>query len=375
MAPSFLLGSLLTISIFVSNAGGLVGVIVNNYTSKRADKLSYQIPMALVLITPLVVGILLFFLPDTPRYYIIKGDYEKAGNAIRRLRGITNERVIREEVEQMKSTYIAEQETGKVQFLDIFKGTDLRRTLILYGLACSQVITGRGFLAQFSVYFLGQSGVSDPFLWVMITYLLSLSANAVASFLLRYLPRRKILIWGLVIEAIAMVVMAIPSSVRAISVHADRVLIAMYIIHTWVGSATTTPAASCLMSELPSQKLRPEQVGTSSLIIWGTAWLVSYTTPYFINPEQLNWGPKYAYIWGACCTILAVWVLTWVPETKGRSLEQIDELFKKKVPSRKFSTFAVETENIDEKYSQRRRARDEDESSTQVVEAAVDIKG
>ncbi|KAJ4417247.1 hypothetical protein N0V82_006280 [Gnomoniopsis sp. IMI 355080] len=332
------------------------------------------IPMALVLITPLVVGILLLFLPDTPRYYIIKGDYEKAGDAIRRLRGITDERVIREEVEQMKTTHVAEQAKGKVHVFDIFKGADLRRTLLIYGLACSQVITGRAFLAQFSVYFLGQSGVSDPFLWVMITYLLSLSANAFASVLLRYLPRKKILFCGVVIEAVAMFVMAIPSSARVVSVQADRVLIAMYIIHTWIGAATSTPAASCVMSELPSQRLRPEQVGTGNLIMWGTSWLVAYTTPYFINPEQLNWGPKYAYVWGACCAILAVWVWAWVPETKGRSLEQIDELFKKKVPSRKFSTFVVETENIDEKYSRQRKAREEDDSITHVVEPVVDFK-
>ncbi|KAJ4396321.1 hypothetical protein N0V93_000540 [Gnomoniopsis smithogilvyi] len=314
----------------------------------------------------------------TPRYYIVKGNYEKAAYAIRRLRNITDEDLLREEVEQMKNAHAAEQEAkGKTHFFDIFKGVDLRRTLLLYGLACSQVVTGRGFLSQFSVYFLGQAGISDPFLWVMITYIISLTGNFVASFLVRYRPRKTLLIVGLTIMAVAMFVMAIPSTVQGTSVGAGRVLVAMYIIHTWVGNATTMPCAACLSAEIPSQRLRPEMVGTSSLVIWGTAWLIAYTTPYFINPEQLNWGAKYAWVWGASCTILAVWTWAFVPETMGRSLEQIDELFKKRVPARKFRTFQVETENIDEKYSRRKLEKHEGEvrSTSIVVEPVVEVKG
>lgn len=376
-APAFLIGSLLTVVVMVSNIGGLIGVIVNNYTSKRLDKLSYQIPMALIYFSPVLVGCLLFFLPDTPRYYIIKGQYEKATDAIRRLRGITDEDVLREEVEKMKNAYVTEREAkGKVRFYDIFKGVDLRRTLLLYGLSCGQIITGRGFLSQYSVYFLGQAGITNPFHWVMITYVVSLTGNLVATFFLRYLPRKTIYISGLVVMSAAMFVMAIPSTVHGGSVGAGRVVVAMYIIHTWTGSATTTPSAACIASEIASQRLRPEMGGTANLILWGTSWLIAYTTPYFINPEQLNWGAKYAYIWGSSCAILAVWVWAFVPETIGRSLEQIDELFKKRVPARKFRDFAVETENVNEHCSRQKDSRKEDgaRSVTHVAEPAVELK-
>ena len=51
-----------------------------------------------------------------------------------------------------------------------------------------------------------------------------------------------------------------------------------------------------------------------------------FTAPYFINPLDLNWGPKYGYIWFGSCFLTAIWVFFFFPETKDRTLEEIDEL-------------------------------------------------
>lgn len=65
-------------------------------------------------------------------------------------------------------------------------------------------------------------------------------------------------------------------------------------------------------------------------------------TPYFINPNVLNWGPKYGYICGATNLAIIVYVFFFVPESRGRSLEQLNELFAKKVPTMKFKSFVTE---------------------------------
>ncbi len=43
---------------------------------------------------------------------------------------------------------------------------------------------------------------------------------------------------------------------------------------------------------------------------------------------ELNWGPKYGYIWFGSCILTAIWVFFFLPETKDRTLEEIDELVK-----------------------------------------------
>jgi MFS transporter, SP family, sugar:H+ symporter len=67
--------------------------------------------------------------------------------------------------------------------------------------------------------------------------------------------------------------------------------------------------------------------------------LATFTAPYFINPESLNWGPKYGYIWAPSCWIAALFIFFFLPEVKGRSLEEIDEMFIARVPARKFRKY------------------------------------
>jgi hypothetical protein len=45
--------------------------------------------------------------------------------------------------------------------------------------------------------------------------------------------------------------------------------------------------------EIPSQRLRSYTFGIASAVGFLGAWLATFTAPYFINPESLNWGPEY----------------------------------------------------------------------------------
>ena len=78
--------------------------------------------------------------------------------------------------------------------------------------------------------------------------------------------------------------------------------------------------------EIPSQRLRSYTFGFAAATGFLFAWLTTFTAPYFINPSSLNWGPKYGYIWFPSGLIAAAWVWFFLPELKGRTLEEIDEM-------------------------------------------------
>jgi len=48
--------------------------------------------------------------------------------------------------------------------------------------------------------------------------------------------------------------------------------------------------------EIPSQRLRSYTFGIASAVGFAGAWLATFTAPYFINPDSLNWGPEYGMI-------------------------------------------------------------------------------
>lgn len=349
-APSLLRGPIVGMSTFQTSLGALFGILVDNYCGPYGGTTSWRIPLAVMYAVPTFLAVLLVFLPDTPRFYVTQGRDEKAVRAIRRLRGIADEALVRAEVADIKSAYLMEKELhAGVHLSDMFRGPDLRRTLLSYGANIGGTATGVSFMAGFSVYLFVQANVGSPFAWVMISLAIALTGNMLAFPAMRYFGRRELLVWCSVISAAMMFGMAIVYTVSGgQSPHASKALVGLSIVYTWIYGVGQGPVLWALGTEIPSQRLRSQTVGTASGLNFIVGWLVSFTTPYFINPDRLGWGPKYGYIWGGSNLILALWTFFYVPETKGRSLEQLDELFEKRVSAREFSSFVVERQLVDD---------------------------
>jgi sugar porter (SP) family MFS transporter len=348
-APALLRGPIVGMSTFQTSLGALFGILVDNYCAPYGGTVSWMIPLAVMYAVPVFLAVLLVFLPDTPRFYVTRGEDDKAMRAIRRLRGIKDEAFLRREVEDIRSAYLMEKEIhAGVHLSDMFRGPDLRRTLLSYGANIGGTAAGVTFMSGFSVYLFVQARVGSPFVWVMISLAIALTANMAAFPAMRYFGRRELLMVTSIASSAMMFGMAIVYTVSGgHSSAASKALVGLSIVYTWVYGLGQGPVLWALGTEVPSQRLRSQTVGTATGLKFVVDWIVSFCTPYFINPDRLGWGPKYCYIWGASNLILAIWTFFFVPETKGRSLEQLDELFEKGVSARKFSSFVVERQLVD----------------------------
>jgi SP family sugar:H+ symporter-like MFS transporter len=349
IAPAHLRGSVVGLVTFHTSFGALIGILIENYTSVYLGRNSYQIPLAVMYPVPVCMALGLLFLPDSPRYYISRGKHDSAVASIRKTRGIQDTDRILAEIKDIQNSWDTEQELHKdARVTDMFRGCDLRRTLITFGCAVGQTATGVTFLAGYSVYFYVQARIGSPFVWVMVGLAIALSGNLLAFPAMRFFGRRPLLIACCIASSIMMFGMAIVYT-KATNGAAGpgKALVALSIIFTWTYGLGQGPVLWAITSEIPSQRLRSQTVGIANGINFIFGWLVAFCTPYFINPTALNWGPKYGYIWGASNLILAGWVFFFIPETKGRSLEQLDELFEKRVPTWKFSGYATEHHVVD----------------------------
>lgn len=91
--------------------------------------------------------------------------------------------------------------------------------------------------------------------------------------------------------------------------------------------------------ELPNNQLRPFTYGLATALNFVGNWLGTFTAPYFINPAKLGWSAKYGYIWFGTNTLLVIFTLLFIPETRDRTLEEIHEMFENKVPTHKFKKY------------------------------------
>ncbi|CCC11214.1 hypothetical protein SMACR_03919 [Sordaria macrospora] len=338
-APSLLRGPILGMTILQTSLGALFGILVDNYTNVR------------------------------------EGEDEYAINAIRRLRGIKDEGLLRAEVEDIRSAYEMEQELhAGVRLKDMFRGTDLRRTLLSYGCIIGGTCTGITFMAGFSVYLFLMAKVGKPFHWVMISLVVALAGNILSFPAMRMFGRRQLIIYCSVGSAAMWLGMAIIYTVSGSRTSTDngagaaKGLVALSIVYGWVAGLGQAGVLIALAAEIPSQRLRSQTVGTGAGINAFFGWMVSFFSPYFINSDKLNWGPKHGYIWGGSNLILAVWTWVFVLETKGRSLEQLDELFEKRVGARQFSSYVVERQLVYDVVTSRAEGRNGKVSAKHYVE-------
>lgn len=76
--------------------------------------------------------------------------------------------------------------------------------------------------------------------------------------------------------------------------------------------------------------------------IWTSSFLFSFFTPYLLNAPYADLQSKVGFIFGALAICSFIFAYFCVPEMKGRSLEDINEMFDKEVPTRKFGNYVLE---------------------------------
>ncbi|EMD92125.1 hypothetical protein COCC4DRAFT_144791 [Bipolaris maydis ATCC 48331] len=348
--PAYLRGAAIGMVILQINLGSLIGIVIDNSTQSMRSRLAYQIPLAVMFVIPVVISVGLILLPESPRYYISRDQDNKAKAAIRKLRGITDEANVQEDITVMKSAWLEDMEMrATTHLLDAFRGRDLRRTLLTIATAVAQAATGIFFISAFSVFFFVQARIGDPFKWVTISIAIGVTGNMLSFPAVRFLDRRHLLIVASLLNSAAMIGMAVVYTVSsAKSPTAGKVLVGLSIIFTWVYGLGQGPVLWALQTEFPSQRLRTQTVGFAQGSGFLFSWLSAYCTPYFINPEALNWGPKYCYIWAGSNFILAIFTFFFIPETRGRSLEQLDEMFNKRLPAWKFRGYITDLQQADQ---------------------------
>lgn len=77
--------------------------------------------------------------------------------------------------------------------------------------------------------------------------------------------------------------------------------------------------------------------------------LVTQLIPFLINPSNANLGGKVAFVFFAPSLICSVYLFFCFPEMKGRSYLELEDMFQKGLPARKFKDYKCEVETVEGK--------------------------
>ena len=116
---------------------------------------------------------------------------------------------------------------------------------------------------------------------------------------------------------------------------ANKVLIAFVCIYIFFFACSWGPVAWVVTGELFPLKVRAKSLSMTTATNWLLNWAIAYATPYLVNPAPpgqsgyADLQSKVFFVWGSFCGVCALFVYMLIYETKGLSLEQVDELYAK----------------------------------------------
>ncbi|KAK3938546.1 putative glucose transporter rco-3 [Diplogelasinospora grovesii] len=324
-----------------TSVGSLVGTVVDNFTAKIEGRDSYLIPLGLIYILPAFMSVGLFFIPESPRWLMQHGKIEQARKALAWHRPYP-QAMIDEEITDIQAAIEHENSTAQhAGVMEMFANPiDRRRTILAVCALTVQGASGAMYMIAYGTYFFEMANVGNAFENSCILIAVGVVAILINSALVTHFGRRRVfLIGGLLLCGLAQLLTAILWTVAPGTQATGKGIVGLAVIYILGYNGMVSTYAWISGGELPSQRLRSYTFGLATAIGFFAAWLTTFTAPYFINPESLNWGPKYGYIWTPSCWISAAWVYFFLPEVKDRTLEEIDEMFEARLPAKKFRKY------------------------------------
>ncbi|KAM7188866.1 putative MFS monosaccharide transporter [Naviculisporaceae sp. PSN 640] len=338
--------------------GLLVSACVNLATMDMWNTGSFRIPISLQSAWGAMLGVGLFFLPESPRWYVKMGKPEKARDALARLRG---QQPKAPSVSAELSAITASHEESQLLALpgsDTFvgswancfrgglgdRGSNLRRTLLGATVQLFQQISGVNFIFYFGTAFFKQQRFSNVYVIAVIMSSINVVATFASFWLVDRFQRRTLMIRGALAMGICQMGVAAAGFLwkhRSEEFCEMQRLAWSQPIPAWAFWPTMTglgaflvcyaitwgPGAWIVTGEIFPMQIRARGIGIATSTNWFSNTVIAFITPVLYDNDHLNLGSQVFFIWGAACFLAALFSYLCVPETKGLTLEQVDFIF------------------------------------------------
>ncbi|KAK6903354.1 hypothetical protein I203_106857 [Kwoniella mangroviensis CBS 8507] len=328
VAPTRVRGFLLMMYNFWFSVGGFFAPVALQVMSTYAPE-NFRTPIYTQWSQIGIMLIIYIFLPESPMWCASRGLEERAKNTMRRIyRGVEGFDVD-EQYQALALTIAHEKEvamaTGKDKWYAIFQGHNLRRTLASTWALSAQQVLGLTLFYTYSSYFFKTAGLSDPFAITCITNGLQLAIILIVAVSVDYVGRRNICCGGLTTMLIAVTLIGV-LGVTPKSNASDKLLVFFSCIFI-VGLQCSGSTGWGFVGELSSQRLRAYTAGFAAAISCVGGVIMNVLVPYMLNTTAWNWGLKTAFFYTGLGAPAAIGAWFIIPEPKGLTAAELDELF------------------------------------------------
>ncbi|KAG7710813.1 hypothetical protein KL950_000779 [Ogataea haglerorum] len=331
--------------------GPFICVLINNTTSTYTTRMAYRgifIPQWIFSVTAMVM---ITTIPESAYWYLSRGKRRQGLASLKKM--YREESLIQKQYAMMHVTVIEASEISSKAgtYLDCFKAKDFRRTLLVVFPLFMQAMSGVSYVSSYSTYYFQYAGfdTQKSFQISCGAQALSIAGVICSWFIIDRFGRRSLMISGMIAITILNLLIASTGTDKSnrAAMKASSGFMTMY---NFVYNIALGAVPYILASEVSSVFLRAKTYAIANLTNNAFQCMWSFVLPYMFNANEANMGSKINFIFTGC-SFLSIFVFYfYLPETAGRSFEEIDEMFALKIPARKWKHWQTRKQEESEKY-------------------------
>ncbi len=263
----------------------------------------------------LLFFLLMFFVPESPRWLVKNGRSEAAGRILAKVGGPG---FAAEALTDIRET-LASSEIGRVRFRDLLEPGLAKVLLVGIVLAIYQQWCGINVIFNYAqeIFTAAGYGVSDVLFNIVVTGTVNLIFTLVAIRLIDRLGRRPLMLAGSAGLAVVFGLIGASYAVHSRGVH----ILLLVLVALALYALSLAPVTWVLLSEIFPNRIRGAAMSVSTFALWSACFVLTYTFPHLnkgLGPSGTFW------IYAGISVLGFLFIKSRVRETKGKTLEQIE---------------------------------------------------
>lgn len=333
-SPAAVRGTLVLCYQLMITLGIFLGYCTTYGTKRYDDLRCWRIPLGLCFAWAILMVVGMVSMPELPRYLLEKGRVEEAKVSLARVRRTTvDDPEVVKECELLQLGIEHERAVGKALWGELFTGKPriFYRLFLGIMLQSLQQLTGDNYFFYYGTTIFKAVGMSDSFETSIVLGVINFAATFAGLYAVEKLGRRKTLLTGSIAMVICYVVYLSVGVTRlypngydgATSTGAGNCMIVFTCFYIFFFAALWAPVVFVVVSETYPLRIRTKGMGMAAAANWIWGFLIAFFTPFITSAIHFAYG----YVFMGCMVFSVFFVYFGVAETKGLSLEEVDELY------------------------------------------------
>ncbi|MBF0773804.1 sugar porter family MFS transporter [Mammaliicoccus sciuri] len=321
MAPAKLRGQLSGLNQTMIVSGMLLSYIVDFLLRDLPIELGWRLMLSIAAVPAVILFLGVLRLPESPRFLIKNGKFEEAKNVLMNLR---KRKQIDVELEEIRSTIITESKVTTNNTLSTLFNSKYKYLVVAgLGVAAFQQFQGANAIFYYIPLIVEQAtgnSASSALLWPIIQGVILVLGSLLFIWIADKFNRRTLLMLGGTVMGLSFI---LPTIINVIMPNANPIIIVIFLsIYVAFYSFTWAPLTWVIVGEIFPLSIRGLASGAASSLNWLGSFLVGLLFPIMTAffPQEIVFA-----IFGIICILGVVFVKKCVPESRGKTLEEIEK--------------------------------------------------